>query len=231
MKRLPEDESTAKKRRRALDDDEIERLRRAAKADDSDLRARFMADRRRTYAERHRRPPVPQLPLWRTLLTVGLRWGEAASAMWSDFNANERTLTVQAASAKGRRSRIVPLPVDVAEDLDNLRDAHVATMGSAPAASDRIFLTPKGCSWTKAGSPNALRTLRRLLIQAGIDDVDDSGRSLDLHALRTTAITRMLRHGVPLEIVAEVVGHQDVRLALKHYTDLRVKDTRNALDK
>ena len=66
--------------------------------------------------------------------------------------------------------------------------------------------------------------------ESGISHCDAAERSVDIHALRTTAATRMLRYGVPVHVVARILGHKDVRLTLRHYEDLRVEDTRRAVD-
>lgn len=54
----------------------------------------------------------------------------------------------------------------------------------------------------------------RLLVAAGIERVDAQGLELDIHALRHTAASRLLRVGVPLQKVQHVLGHADARMGL-----------------
>ena len=172
---------------------------------------------------------MPQFPLWRLLTERGLRWGEAVSFRWGDLDGEKCRLSVRPKIAKGKRACIVPLPRSLVDELLALRTAHYRTTGRVPETSSPIFLTPHGKHWSKGGAANARKALSRLLEAAEIPEKDESGRSIDVHALRGTAITRMLRHRVPVETVARIVGHRDIRVTLRHYEDLRINDTEAAL--
>jgi integrase len=54
--------------------------------------------------------------------------------------------------------------------------------------------------------------------------------SVDIHALRRTAGTRLARHAVPLATVSAIMGHSDVRLTQRYYIDLRIGDTKKAVE-
>ena len=41
---------------------------------------------------------------------------------------------------------------------------------------------------------------------------------------------RLARHGVPLAQLAAILGHQDVRITARHYLDLRINDTKKAVE-
>jgi integrase len=75
-----------------------------------------------------------------------------------------------------------------------------------------------------------MRIFNRLLNAAGIPKIDLQGRKLDLHALRTTAASRMQRNGVPLMQAARILGHSDPKLTAVHYVDLDTEDLRGAID-
>ncbi len=99
-----------------------------------------------------------------------------------------------------------------------------------PGPNDNVFLRPKGSTWPANANGDSNRELRAVLKRAGISHMDAAERSVDVHALRVTASTRLLRHGVPVHVVARILGHKDVRLTLRHYEDLRVEDTRRAVE-
>lgn len=234
LRPLPNPESGWKKRRRALSEDEIGRVLAAAVALDEARTAHWTAEKtimRGTkgagWEAEIRRPPVPQVIFWRAMLTLGLRHAEATSATWSDFDAEARVLSLRAEKTKARRSREVPVPPSLAEDLERLRAAQALTRGRPVAASDPIFASPRGAAWDAA---NVRRELAAVLKRAGIDPKDDRGRSVDVHSLRASASTRMLRRGIPVPVVMEIVAHRDARTLLRHYCDLRVEDAKAALD-
>jgi len=237
LKPLPNDESTWAKRRRALNEEEIGRLLRASESEDARRAERFAATKSlglrpsdADFAARDRRPPVPQTTFLKTFIACGFRFGEAASLLWTDFDEAARLFTVRAENAKGRRSRDVPVPQYLAGDLAALRSAQAAALGRIVLATDYVFLAPRGRPWREVSAPNALDVLEQTLAVAGISKKDDRGRTLDLHALRWTCATRMLRLGVNLALVAEILGHRDPKLTMRHYTDLRASDMRSAVD-
>ena len=77
---------------------------------------------------------------------------------------------------------------------------------------------------------NLMRIMNRLFVAAGIPKVDTQGRKLDIHALRTTAASRMARNGVPLVQAQRLLGHSDPKLTAQAYTDLDAEDLRGAVE-
>lgn len=234
---LPETEDTQVKRRRALSDDEITSLLRAASDEDRERASRFAAVRTitlgvlgREYAARKRMVPIPQAPFWKFLVVTGLRYGEAASLRWADVDEDEGTVTIRAENAKSRRARIVPVPGYVMDDLKELRHICAFACGRVPESGDLVFLSPKHRTLDPHGNPARI-LLRRLLDRAGIGYRDEEGSvTVDIHALRRTAGTRLARHAVPLATVSAILGHSDVRLTQRFYVDLRIADTRKAIE-
>ena len=237
LRPLPESEDTQVKRRRALSDEEIGRMLQAAVEADRDRASRFAAERTiasgvlgRAYAAKTRMLPIPQAPLWKTLVLSGLRYGEAATLRWSDLDDAEGVVAIRAEVAKSRRTRLVPIPGYLVEDLRALRQAQAFVLGRMPEPGDLIFLSPKHRPLSPHGNP-ARVLLGRLLDRAGIRHEDEQGRvTVDIHALRRTAGTRLARHSVPLSTVSTIMGHSDVRLTQRYYIDLRIADTKKAVD-
>ena len=56
------------------------------------------------------------------------------------------------------------------------------------------------------------------------------GQTVDLHALRTTAASRMARAGVPIVVAQRVLGHSSVELTARAYTRLEADDLRRGLE-
>ena len=52
----------------------------------------------------------------------------------------------------------------------------------------------------------------------------------DFHSLRVTWVTLALNHGVPVELVRKVTGHQTVSVVLEHYHQPSTDDLRHALE-
>ena len=50
-----------------------------------------------------------------------------------------------------------------------------------------------------------------------------------IHRVREFAPYALLRHRVPLNVVARILGHKDTRVTTKHYEDLANEDLANAV--
>ncbi len=220
VKPLPYSRDHFRYRRRAMTEDELGRFLTAVGEDDedNDLRAGLEGIQR-----------VPQLPLFLTLVSTGVRWNEARLLTWNDVDLKRRVLVVRAENAKSRKERAIPLSEDLAERLMQLKMLHETVLARLPSASDRVFLSPEGCAWARP-TTNVVRVLRRLLERARIPRVDAEGRKIDLHALRTTAASRLARSNVPLVKAQRILGHSDPRLTSQAYVALDVEDLRDAID-
>lgn len=97
------------------------------------------------------------------------------------------------------------LPGYLMETLKGLPGAHAARLGRVPLPSDPVFRSPKEAALTPGNSANILKLFGRIVKRAKLPSPDERGRTLDLHALRATAATRLLRHGVELALVADAL--------------------------
>ena len=118
-----------------MSEQELERLVRAIEEDDedNDLRAALEGLQR-----------VPQLPLFLTLVSTGIRWNEARMLVWNDIDLKRRVLVVRAECAKAKRERAIPLSKDLADCLMQLKMLHESVLARLPASSDRVFLSQIG---------------------------------------------------------------------------------------
>jgi hypothetical protein len=71
----------------------------------------------------------------------------------------------------------------------------------------------------------------RDLALAGIPKRDDRGRTLDLHALRTTFGTLLTKGGVFLRTAQAAMRHSDPSLSANVSTDPRLLDVHGAVDR
>ena len=90
--------------------------------------------------------------------------------------------------------------------------------------SDYVFINiwaePRGQAWSY---PAVYDLITRLRTKTGLD--------FDPHWFRHTAATRWLRDGVPVEVVAKLLGHSSVTTTYATYGHLTAEDARAALEK
>jgi integrase len=148
---------------------------------------------------------------------TGFRASELASLTPASLglDGDPPTVTVRAAYAKNRKTATLPLRADVAAAL------RAFVKGRKRAAP----LWPG--KWAEAGA----ELLRADLAAAGIPPEDEDGRSLDLHGLRHTFITGLAKAGVHPRTAQELARHSDIRLTMRTYTHLQVRDLADALAK
>ena len=72
--------------------------------------------------------------------------------------------------------------------------------------------------------------VRTDLEKAGIPFLDERGRRIDYHALRTTFITRLSTMKVHPRVAMELARHSDMRLTMKTYTDVGQLPLREVMD-
>jgi len=92
-----------------------------------------------------------------------------------------------------------------------------------------VFLSPDGADWASY-TTNARRLLRRVLDRAGIARRDALGRVIDIHALRTSSLTRLARRGVPLVVAQRIAGHSSPLITSKHYVHTELEALRVAVE-
>lgn len=200
-------------RRRALSDQDIERLLAAAAAEDKELTARRF---------------VPQAPLWRWLLETAGSYSEVVRAAWADFKEHEVPLTFAAQNTKSEPTRVIPLFPHFSSRLARLRDKRAVALRRVPQASDPIFQTPRSCAWPWP-SININRVPTRLRKAAVIEKLDAHGRKLDVHSLRHSFISRLARTGVGLVQAQRLAEHSTTVLTRRMYSHVELETLRSAI--
>lgn len=191
------------------------------------------ADRRKTRraltveeAERLLAVSGPRRLFYATALWSGLRVGELRKLEWRDvlLEGDRPELQLRAEATKSKRADTLPIHPDLA---DLLRAAK--PKGAEPA--DRVFRvvpilrTLTGGHQTYKTKTGEVRRFRDGDLQrAGITARDARGRSVDLHALRTTFGTWLADKGVPEHKRRVLLRHADETVTEKSYTDPRLFD-------
>ncbi len=171
--------------------------------------------------------------IYKTLILTGLRKGELTSLTIGQacLDGPRPYLDLSAADEKNREGAWLPLRADLADDLrqwlaDRLTSLQDDARGQGEPIPVRLpadmplFNVPAGL----------IRIFDRDLKAAGIAKRDDRGRTLDVHALRTSFGTLLSAGGVPLRTAQAAMRHSDPSLTANVYTDPRLLDVAGALD-
>lgn len=173
-------------------------------------------------------------PLWIVIVTTGLRVSEALGLAWSDIDLANATLTVRHQLArvdgqwvrtapKTRRSRrTIPLTPQAVDALTEQHARQDAERAEHPRPIDGLVFT------TATGQPihstNILPTWYATLRRLGLPRVTT-------HDLRHSAASMMLAAGVPLPVIAEILGHSTMRVTADLYAHVGVELRRDAADR
>ncbi len=154
--------------------------------------------------------------VYRVAVETGLRRNEIQTLLVGDLDVADpatASLRVRAKNAKNGRDARLPLRDATARALG----AHVAKR--LPTA--RVF--DIGKHW------RASEMVAEDLAAAEIAAVDETGRVVDFHALRTTFGTNLARGGVALQLAQRLMRHSDPKLTSSVYTVLSRDDERAAI--
>jgi integrase/recombinase XerD len=155
----------------------------------------------------------------------GLRISEALGLRHADLNLRKgevhvvpRENNANRARVKGMKGRIVPVRPE-------LFDRYAAYMESEYGTLDcdfvfaNLFREPIGSPMTRT---NVNELVERLQERTGIAHFSP-------HACRHSYATRLLRAEVPIEVVAELLGHASPQTTAEIYSHLDVEDHRRVL--
>lgn len=157
------------------------------------------------------------------IIFTGLRISEAIELQWGDINLEEKyfNVTKTAVTVKDRKTnksistksstktrsgyRSIPLSkkaLDILEYEDKLNPNHKKT--------DYVFITQNGDKIKSRQNVN--RTLKNIMSRAGCS-IDECTP----HELRHTFGSLLIKHGVDIKVVSELLGHKDVTITYNIY--------------
>jgi hypothetical protein len=122
-------------------------------------------------------------------------------------------LSALQAAAKRKIGEPIPMRLQANEKLFNVPDGLIRIL-------DRDLVAAGIARWVKD-----LKTGK-----AFIDKRDERGRTIDVHALRTTFGTHLSKGGVPLRTAQAAMRHSKPDLTANVYTDPKLLDVAGALD-
>jgi len=154
------------------------------------------------------------------MLYDGLRSGEALALQLADVRLAEGQILVR---GKGNKQRLLPLPQDVGEVLQKY-----LWLERPPTPSPALFICLKGCRRGAALSLAGLRSLFRH--HRRTSEIPQANP----HRFRHTFGADMVRAGISLPALQQLMGHAQIRTTLR-YVHLAPEDVwrayRNALEK
>lgn len=215
----PRREDRKVKRRRPLAEEELTRLFDAAR------RGPLLREERKRWGS-----PVPEgvrhamlqkgernCLIYRMLTYTGLRLGELSRLRWSDVDIEAKLVTVRAESAKNGKEETIDLPEGLAAMLGAWKASH-----ANPVPESLVMAVPA----------TILKTFDADLALAGIPKRDPAGRTVDLHALRHTYGTLLIRAGADIKTVQTLMRHSTPVLTLGtyvHYDRAKLREAVAAL--
>lgn len=160
--------------------------------------------------------------LFVTGLMLGLRPGELCGLRWTDVDIGHRRIDIATAlrrergqlflgdvkTRRSRRSLALPAPVIDALRAQRRSQLHERLVaGGAWTDTGLVFTTELG---TPIDPSNLRRVFDRLTRQAGLGHWSPN-------ELRHSAASLLSAAGVPLEVIADVLGHTSTRMLEQHY--------------
>ncbi len=217
--------------RRALSADEVRVL--IASTSSTGVQECWSRDRRLLY----RLTGPERALLYALVIQTGMRAGEVASLRARDFDLGQDRPTVTltgTVATKHRKTRRVPLQRDLAMRLA----AHL--QGHEP--SDPAFFMPDSTGTAKMLRRD-MATARAAWIAAGgteqeklqrgrsafLRELEEQGRRVDFHALRTTTASMLAELAVPQAIAQRILGHANYATTAKHYVRVQEQGLADAV--
>jgi integrase len=183
--------------------------------------------------------------IYKALVLTGLRRNELASLTVAHLRLDEPVplASLDAADEKNREGNSLPLRDDLAADLRDWLASKLERMQQEALQQGAPIPARLPPDTPVFEVPAALvKILDRDLVLAGIakrvkvgnkwriDKRDDRGRTIDVHALRTTFGTLLSKGGVAPRTAQAAMRHSDIKLTMGVYTDPKLLDVRGALD-
>lgn len=129
-------------------------------------------------------------------LNTGFRRGELLSLSWRDVDFEHGLVTVQAAYAKNRERRSIPMNRKLRELLETLK--------AEASGSSHVFLNNQREPYKLVST-----VFDEAIQRAGIED-------FHFHDLRHTFASRLVMAGVDLRTVQVLMGHKTINMTLRH---------------
>ena len=222
---IPRERIVAKKtkKQRSMTDDELELMRKAA------------LEKYATVDEYKSRDAIVHL----VIVNLGLRVGEVVALRWSDFNLQKQLVyisrTVQfnvmteCDNIKNKTNEVKETTkTEAGERILKLNETVLSYINILKEYDKRNGIKSEYFACTQNGTihnaRNLQRSLERLLKRAGITE------RTTMHTLRHTFGSKLLREGVPIEVVSELMGHANITITMTKYIHVLKEQRIMAMD-
>lgn len=155
-------------------------------------------------------------PVWYTFLTTGLRKSELVNLTWNDIDWEYRELLIQSKegfSTKNEETRKIFIVDGLYEILKELKKK---------SKSKYVFVNFNG----NPLKSHLLTRFKTTLKKAGLNE-----DGLDIHSLRYTFISSLLRGGANPKVVQRLVGHKNIKITMEIYARVLPNEERHAIKK
>lgn len=148
-----------------------------------------------------------------TIYSCGLRLSELINLKLTDIKSDNDFLLIQ--QSKGNKDRLVALPDKL---LDILRNYYIEYK-----PKEFLFEGAKGGQY---GERSVQLVLKKAMKKANITTKGS------VHTLRHSYATHLIKSGIDIRVVQELLGHSDIRTTMiyTHITDIDKKTTPSPLD-
>lgn len=161
-------------------------------------------------------PSPAYRPVWYTFLTTGLRKAELVNLTWEDIDWESKEIKVQSKegfSTKTGEIRRMPIVDGLYKTLKELK---------GKSRSQYVFTNSLGNPLRN----NLLREFKATLKRAGL-----SSKGLDIHALRYSFISHLIRQGANPKVVQRLAGHKSIQMTMNIYAQVLPQDETQAVSK
>ena len=180
----------------------------------------------------------PLYALFATILSLGLRLGEALGLSWSDVDLDNGRLTIRHALQRSDKQFVLVEPKsDSSRRTVILPAVAISALRRHRAYQEQQCLLAgtswKGNDWdlvftSRVGTPlferNVLRTFKTILKKADLPD-------MRIHDLRHSAVAILIAQGVSARAISELIGHSSVGFTLQVYGHLMEETKRETAAK
>jgi integrase len=139
-------------------------------------------------------------PFLISLLSTGCRKSEMLKLKWCDIDFEERLITIQALNTKSLQRRTVAIPKRLYDELIHLWDKSDKELNSS------VF----------GIKDNVRKSFSAACKEAGI--IEGGIHGLNLHSLRHTVATRLVKGQLPIQLVGRILGHTQPQTTYRYLT-------------
>ncbi len=165
-------------------------------------------------------------------LLLGMRAGEVLALRWRHIELEKRVVSIRHGWSQGVYTtpkspsavRDLEYGVQLQAELDRYRGWIQSESGEAFLNTDALVVSHPGDPLGKADSRTLYSRIDRFV---GLEQ----GKQLRLHGLRRAHTTALIREGVPIHTIKEIVGHARVRTTLDVYAQVQRQDRSLAADR